>query len=170
MSGVRYTAFLTGTPDSLTDLALDKVFTVSATLRGSTSSYISLTVPWGYFEEINNRPNGDIKLYRTVHPDGSAELVHTVNFNDFRFDRGASTRIITISGTTTVGFTGPKTVVLTDVESDDLQANGKRLVVCSPFYDVKPGDTIDYDSVQSVIEIVRITANGSSSKLALTEA
>jgi hypothetical protein len=163
MPGVLFTAILTGTPDSTTDLTLP-LLTMTASLRDSTDSFISITVPWAYFDEVNARPNGDIQLYK------NGSLLYTVNFNTFRYDQGARSRTLTLSGRSTASFGATETVTLDQgVESDSKQANDKRVLVVNPIHDVIPGDTVSYDAVNSVIERVQYTSNNSGTRLTLTE-
>jgi hypothetical protein len=169
MSGVQWSAILTGAPDSLPDLDLI-VLSMQATLRSSTASFMQVVVPMSQIDDINNRTNGNITIYKTLLPDGSQVELYTVNFNSFRSDLGARSRRLTISGRSESAFPGPAGVTLVGVIADNLQSSGARELMVSPFNDVLPGDTVTYDAVATVIETITITADSSGTTMQLTEA
>jgi hypothetical protein len=169
MSGIQWSAILTGAPDSLPDLALN-MFNMQATLRSSTASFMQVVVPMAQIDDITARANGNITIYKTLLPDGSPVELYTVNFNSSRSDVGARSRRLTISGRSETAFPGPAAVTLVGVLSDNLQSSGARELDVSPFNDVLPGDTATYDAVATVIETVIITADSAGTTMRLTEA
>jgi hypothetical protein len=132
MSGVQWSAILTGAPDSLPDLDLT-VFNLQATLRSSTGSFMQVVVPMDQIDDINARTNGNITIYKTLLPDGSPVELYTVNFNGSRSDVGARSRRLTISGRSEAAFPGPAGVTLVGVIADSLQSSGARDLMVSPF-------------------------------------
>lgn len=159
MSGVVWSAVLTGTPD------LDLIMlNFSATLRDSTASYIQITVPYSQLDDIIDRNTGDITIYKN-----GVEL-YTVNFNELRSNVGARSRKLTISGRSESAFPAPSTVALVGVVADNIQASGARELIVSPFNDVIPGDTVSYDSVSTDIETVSINSDATTTTMRLTEA
>ena len=169
VTGATWSVVLTGSADSLSDLTLN-CKNLSASLRDSTASFMSFVVDYDQLDDITSRPNGDIELYRTLQPDGSASLVYSVNFNDYRIDRGGRNRSVSISGRSSAAFAAPAFVDLVDVLSDNLLSDGRRQLIVNPANDVVPGYTAIYDSVSTVIESVDITAGSSGSRMTLTEA
>jgi len=169
MSGIQWSAVLTGAPDALADLDLI-LLNFQATLRSSTASYISATIPFEQLDDVLLRPNGNIVISKTLLPDETTAELYTVNFNDVRTNEGARSRKLTISGRSEAAFPGPAAVTLSQVVSDGLQASGARSLDVSPFNDVLPGDTVTYDTVATLIEIVEITANSSGTTMRLAEA
>ena len=169
MSGILWSAVLTGAPDSLDDLDLI-LLNFQATLRSSTSSYITATIPYEQLDDVVLRPNGNIVISKTLIPEETTTELYTVNFNDVRTNVGARNRKLTISGRSEAAFPGPAAVTLSGVVSDDLQSSGARSLNISPFNNVLPGDTVTYDTVATVIEIVEITANESGTTMRIAEA
>ena len=169
MSGIQWSGVLTGSADSLPDLALN-LFSFQATLRLSTASFMQAVIPFTQLDDVIARPNGDIVIYKTLLPDGSPVELYQVNFNDFRTDQGSRSRRLTLSGRSEAAFPGPAAVTLAGVISDGLQVSGARSLDVSPFNDVLPGDTVTYDAVPTVIEIVEITANDTGTTMRLAEA
>ena len=169
MSGIRWSAILTGAPDSLSDLDLI-MMNFQATLRSSTSSYITATIPFEQLDDVIARSNGNIVINKTLLPDETTAELYTVNFNDVRTNEGARNRKLTISGRSEAAFPGPAAVTLSGVVSDDLQSSGARSLNVSPFNDVLPGDTATYASVGTLIEIVEITSNNSGTTMRIAEA
>jgi len=169
MSGIQWSAILTGSPDSLPDLDLN-MLNFQATLRGSTASYIQVIVPFDQLDEILLRQNGDIVINKTLIPDDTTAELYRVNFNDSRTSSGARSRKLTISGRSTAAFPAPSAVTLSGVVADNEQASGARSLDVSPFNDVIPGDTVTYNSVATLIDIVEITANASGTVMRIAEA
>jgi hypothetical protein len=169
MSGIIWSGILTGAPDGETDLTLEMI-NMQATLRGSTASYIQVTVPFEQLDDILLRPSGDIVISKTLMPEESTAELYRVNFNDVRSSLGARNRKLTISGRSEAAFTGPSSVTLVGVVSDDLQSSGARSLDVSPFNDVLPGDTVTYDATSTVIEIVEISANSTGTRMRVVEA
>lgn len=169
MSGIRWTALLTGAPDALPDLVLN-MLNFQATLRESTASYISVTIPFEQFEEVNLRPNGDIVINKTLIPEDTTVELYRVNFNDSRTSVGARQRKLTISGRSEAAFPGPAAVTLIGVISDGPQASGARSLEVSPFNDVLPGDTVTYDATPTVIDIVEVSSNDAGTVMRIAEA
>jgi len=169
MSGIQWSAILTGAPDALTDLDL-VLLNFQATLRSSTASYITATIPFEQLDDVIARSNGNIVINKTLLPDNTTAELYTVNFNDVRTSEGARNRKLTISGRSEAAFPGPAAVTLLGVVSDDLQTSGARSLDVSPFNDVLPGDTVTYDAVATLIEIVEISANSSGTTMRIAEA
>lgn len=169
MSGIIWSAVLTGAPDGETDLVLE-MLNMQATLRGSTASYIQVTVPFDQLDDILLRTSGDIVISKTLIPEESTTELYRVNFNDVRSSLGARSRKLTISGRSETDFPGPSAVTLTDVVSDDLLSSGARSLDVSPFNDVLPGDTVTYDAIPTLIEIVEIFASSSGTTMRVAEA
>lgn len=169
MSGIRWTAILTGAPDALSDLVLNMI-NFQATLRDSTASYIQVTIPFEQFDDVNLRPNGDIVINKTLIPDDSTAELYRVNFNDLRTNLGARRRKLTISGRSEAAFPGPAAVTLIDVVTDSLQSSGARSLDVAPFNDVLPGDTVTYDATPTVIDLVEVTSNSEGTTMRLAEA
>lgn len=167
MSGVQWRAVLTGAPDSLPDLVLI-MKNFSASLRGSTASFMSFTVDPSQLDDITARSNGDIVLYKKKIPDGAFTEVYRVNFNEYRSDRGARNWSVNISGRSTTAFPAGQTVALADVVYDGTLQDGRRQLQVNPFNDVIPGDTIDFDSVQTLIDGVSISS-GDQTTMVITE-
>jgi len=164
---VTWHGILTGTPDSTTDLYLP-LQSIQATLRESTDSYISVVVSDTLQAEVNARPNGIIEIYKTKDG-GTPALVYSVNFNNLRLDQGTRSGTLTLSGRSTASFGTPATVVLTDVVKDNLQTSGLRELEIGAHNDIKPTDTADYDSVQTVIDLVEITVNDNGTLIRIAE-
>jgi len=64
----------------------------------------------------------------------------------------------------------PALVTISEVVSDDLQASGARSLAVSPFNNVFPGDTVTYDSVSTVVEIVEVSSSSTGTNMRLAEA
>lgn len=169
MSGVHWSGILTGAPDGQTDLVLNLI-NFQATLRESSASYISATIPIIQLDDVLLRQNGNIQIFKTIKPDGTPNILYTVNFNDSRNNTGARSSKLIISGRSTTAFPGPSAVTLSGVISDGLQSSGARTLDISPFNDVLPGDTVTFDSVATVIDLVQITGNNSQSSMRIAEA
>jgi hypothetical protein len=169
VSGITWSAVLTGAPDSLPDLELIAL-NFQATLRSSTASFIQVVLPLSQLDDVIARSNGDIVINKTLLPDGAPVELYTVNFNDVRTDEGARSSKLTISGRSEAAFPGPAAVTLAGVVSDGLQSSGARTLAVSPFNDVLPGDTVTYDAVATLIEIVEITGNNDGTSMRLAEA
>jgi hypothetical protein len=165
VTGVRWSGILTGTPDLTLSL-----INMQATLRGDTASYMQAVIPYTQLDDVLARPGGDIVIYKTLLPDGLPVELYRVNFNDLRTYQGARNQKLTISGRSTAAFPAPSTVALVGVESDSLQTSGARTLVVSPFNDVIPGDSIDYDSIVTLINLVDISANSSGTTTRLARA
>ena len=169
VTGVKWSAILTGAPDGVPDLDLISV-NLNATLRDDTASYIQVVIPFSQLDDVLARSNGQIVIFKTLLPNGSPVELYRVNFNDMRIDEGARNRKITISGRSTAAFPAPSLVTLAGVVSDDIQASGARTLAVSPFNDVIPGDSILYDSEITTIDLVQITANSGGTQMRLTQA
>ena len=169
MSGIIWTSILTGAPDGQTDLVLD-LLNFQATLRESSASYISVTIPFSQLNDVLIRSNGNIQIFKTVKPDGTPNLLYTVNFNDTRTNYGARSSKLVISGRSTIAFPGPSAVTLSGVISDGLQLSGARTLTISPFNDVLPGDTVTFDSIATIIDLVEITGDNSQTTMRIAEA
>jgi hypothetical protein len=168
VTGVHWSAVLTGTPDGQIDLDLNLI-NFQATLRESTASYISVTIPYNQLDDILLRPNGNIEIYKRINLDGTPNLLYSVNFNDTRISSGARSSKLTVSGRSTAAFPAPSAVTLSGVISDGLQASGARTLDVSPFNDVVPGDTVTYASIATVIDLVEVSGDVSSSSMRITE-
>lgn len=175
MSGIVFSVELTGAPDGLSDLAL-RVDYLNMTLRASTSSSISVVVDYDQLDDITARSNGAIVVYKEVvsqgnpfAPDVAPVEVKRANFSDLRMYRGAIQRSATMGGTTTVGFAAGVPVTLEDVVKDTLLSDGRRVLEVSPFNDVKPGDTVTYNAVATVIEEVAYSGDADGMTMTLTE-
>lgn len=169
MSGIQWSVILTGAPDALPDLVL-KAYNFQATLRSSTASYIQVVVPFSQFDDIDARQNGEIVVNKILLPEETETELYRVNFNDLRTTQGARSSKLTISGRSTAAFPGPAAVTLTDVELDNIQGSGARSLQVSPFNNVLPGDTVTYDAVATLIEIVEVTSNNQGTLMRVAEA
>jgi hypothetical protein len=176
--GVRWSAILTGAPDSTTDLDL-RVSNLTMSLRESTYSFISLIVDPSQQEDVQDRPNGEIEIYRTELPDGSPELIVSGNQQQPRIDHGGGSRSYTLTATTSDSFTPFTTVSVlnTDIESIDLDSDGLYKFTLDPEINILPGDTLDHyadgiDLPQTsyVIDLVTIRASASGTTLSAKEA
>ena len=156
--GIRWSAILTGTPDSTTDLDL-RVSSLTMSLRESTSSFVSLVVDAAQMADVQARPNGKLDIYRTELPDGSPELIVSANQQSPRLDSGGGSRSYVLTGTTSASFTPFTTVDLLreNVVSDRLLDSGLQSFEISPLVNVSPGDTVDYyaDGAEPAADILR---------------
>ena len=168
-SGVIWSAILTGTADGVTDLDL-KLLNIQATLRFSTASFLQVIVPLSQLDDVLARENGAIVVYKTILPDGDETEFYRVNFSEMRSDYGARSSKLTLSGRSEAAFSSPALVTISEVVSDDLQASGARSLAVSPFNNVFPGDTVTYDSVSTVVEIVEVSSSSTGTNMRLAEA
>ena len=76
MSGIQWSAVLTGAPDALADLDLI-LLNFQATLRSSTASYMSATIPFEQLDDVLLRPNGNIVISKTLLPDETTAELYT---------------------------------------------------------------------------------------------
>lgn len=171
---VRFSVILTGSPDSLSDLALS-VSSLSMTLRESTACYMSAIVDPAQMAEVNARPNGKLNVYKSIN--GSTPvLMVSMNQQGARIDQGGRSTAYRLSGTTSASFSPFDTVSLykQDVVTDRLLGEGRKAWQIDPSLDIMPGDTINYynsavpDSYD--IDIVAVEANGTQSQVIITEA
>lgn len=169
MSGIKWSGILTGAPDSLPDLDLILI-NFQATLRESTASFISVTLPFEQLDDVIARSNGNIVINKILLPEGTTEELYQVNFNDIRTNTGARNRTLSISGRSEAAFPGPVAVTLSGVVFDGVQSSGARTLAVSPFNNVLPGDTVTYDAVATLIDLVVITGNNSGTTMRIAEA
>lgn len=176
--GIRWSAILTGTEDSTTDLDL-RVKSLSMSLRESTYSFVSLVIDPSQIDDVLARPNGTIDIYRTELPNGSPELIVSTNQQESRSDYGANNQSVTLTGTTSVSFTPFSTVDLyrSSVVTDRKLDSGLKSWDVSPLLNIIPGDTVDYyadgDSLPATsyeIDLVTILANADGTQMTIREA
>lgn len=155
-----FDAVLTGTPDLPLDLS-----NVALTMRPAYT-FMRVSVNPGLVQEIAARSSGELVLYRTI--DGTRSEVKRVNYNGLRSDEGGNSRSLSLSGTTTVGYT-TGSVSLFDVVSDDILADGRRQLVVSAANDVVPGDTVTWNGTPTVIGTVQLNAGAGGITQTLSE-
>lgn len=168
MAGVHWTATLTGTPDSLADLTLE-LSGINADLRDLTATFLSFSINFAQLSDVLARPNGEIVLYRTELPDGSATEISRVSYSETRYWRGAINSSLNIAGRTTAAWAAGVPVTLANVSLDGTYSDGRRYLETGVLDNVKPGDTVTYDAVATVIESVAIRASGTFSNQVLVE-
>lgn len=168
------TAVLTGAPNGMADLDL-RCSSLSANLRESTSSYVSVVIDPAQLSDVLLRPDGDLDIYKSVDGEAPVLLVST-NLQDQRLDHGASSRSYRLTGTTTASFTPFSTHDLypQDVITDRLLEDGRHSWQVRSDMGIMPGDTINYYETETPItyeiDLVAIVANAKGTQIIISEA
>ncbi len=171
---VTFSAILTGAPDGRDDLVL-QCSSLTANLRESTSSYVSLIVDPAQISDVLDRPNGKIDIYKSVNGATPVRLVST-NQQDARLDYGGASRSYRLTGTTTSSFTpfGTPALYPQSVITDRLLEDGRKSWQIDPSIDIQPGDTLSYYETGTpsvhTIDLVAIVASAKSSQMIISEA
>ncbi|MGW8301311.1 MAG: hypothetical protein ACWGNO_04540 [Desulfobacterales bacterium] len=155
----KFFCTLTGTPDGLSDVELP-ISSFQARKRDGEATFASAVVPGiDYFDQISDRPNGQIVIEMAYFVDGTEQFreeIIRVNLEDIRYDKGARNRSISISGHRTESF-GVNEV---DLEGPSYKyiSEGKlryRFPIPDPW--LNPGDTCRVSSEGDEFRVDYIT-------------
>lgn len=155
----KYFCTLTGSADGVEDVELP-MQSFQARKRDGEDTFVSANIPGiGYFEQISNRPNGQIVIEMAFFVDGVEQLreeILRVNLENIRYDKGARSRAVTISGHRTESFA----VNLVDLENPSYKylSEGKlryRFPIPDPW--LNPGDTCSVQSEGDEFRVDYIT-------------
>jgi hypothetical protein len=140
---ITYFCTLTGAADGEADAVLP-IQSFQARKRDGEDTYVSAVIPGiDYLDEISDRPNGQIVIEMAYFSGGSEllrEEILRVDLENVRYDKGARSRAVTISGHRTESFA----VNLVDLEKPSYKylSEGKlryRFPIPNPW--LNPGDT-----------------------------
>lgn len=175
-SNVIYVCVLTGENDGQEDVEIP-ISSFQARMRDGSPSYIAASIPdiETYADDIAARPNGEILIKKGyLFSDGSRQLetIARVDYEDLRYDIGAHSSTGAISGHSTQSATAAKTVAMSGVSYECLQADGKRRVRCDVDLFLRPGDAATWNSGddQMVVGQIVYIVNPDFAWMEITEA
>lgn len=162
VSGQVYLLTLTGTADSLPDITLS-MSSWQARVRSGTQSFLQVVVPsLTALADIESRPNADLVIEGGILlSDGAiierAELAR-VNFDTLRYDQGARSASITLTGyKQTTYLPSPAPVTLTGIQLFSVSGSGQRRVRARIDFSLHPGSDVAVQGSQwTVGEILYI--------------
>lgn len=142
-----YRLVITGTPDGLPDLVINKISSWQATNQaGDRSSYVQAVIPAAdeYIADISARENGELviqKGYRLSTGETRFEEVLRSAFDQARPDQGRRSITLTVSGYMRGKPVAAGSRTLTGVRRIS-KPNGKRRVTCDIDMFLQPGITV----------------------------
>jgi len=169
-----YRCSLTGTADDREDAELP-VSSFQYRLYANGRAYISAVIPDAvtYTPVVTSRPNGTLILlqgYRYV--DGSEQLSEMARsqLSGFRYDTGARSSSLTLTGSETVTFSFDPGVEKTvhAVTVDILQEDGKRKIRTEPIFGLYPGDVFRYAGAYYKAEFISVAVGDRMSQMEIT--
>lgn len=170
---VFYQMVLSGYQASLTDVILP-ISSFSANKRTTGSHYLSCTIPYSdtYKTYIQARSTGYISVIRTEnYVDGttaSAALL-SVPLQTIRYDQGARSSSITLSGNKTTGVTSGRTIVLTGV-SNKTSSDGSLTITGDVDLFLEVGDTVTYGTDSFVADAIGYMVSTTQSTMQVSQA
>lgn len=174
VSATRYRAYLSGAPDSTTDLYL-QISHASLSMRRYGTSYMSLDIPSSAHpvDDLNDRINGELVLERLLlYTDGSTsswgEMFRT-SFTDFGYDRGPSSASYNLYGQEALTEGEPRLHLLDKVFSETKLKSGERQFRVPPEDNMDPWDNIKINDETIPVREVRMDISSSEIDLTLVE-
>lgn len=164
---MKFTAYITGAPDSLPDYAFQLVnFNLSK--RDAVRSYYQITAPFSLeiVEAFEARPNGDVYIEK----DGVA--YEYCNVEDSLFIKGANSGSFMINGYRQETNASPVAVVIpaSAVISEGTDFAGRFNLTVVPFaVTCKPGDTTTYKTVAYTIYQIQTTVGNQMNQIITLE-
>ena len=154
----RYHARITGIADGLSDYALTGLRSFQLRMRSESPSFLSLVLPYAQetYAAVKGRANGEIvvDMEAIVGIDSLREEFVRVNYDSVRYDLGAKSRTMTITGYKTKTF-DPGSTTLHTVSTESLQADGTIKLKChQPYFSIKPGQTVIHGTTEIVADLV----------------
>jgi hypothetical protein len=141
-----YTLILTGAADSLPDILLS-CSSFQARRRSASPSYLQVVVPTlAQLADIEARPNGQIVITAQLRFPGGAETdpqeISRVNFETLRYDEGARSSSLTLTGFRQQTFAAPQLVPVPRLMIRSVN-NGRHRVRVPVNFAVRPLDTVE---------------------------
>ncbi|MCU7836537.1 MAG: hypothetical protein KZQ83_14970 [gamma proteobacterium symbiont of Taylorina sp.] len=163
-TNIRFKVVLTGSADSLPDYEYP-LKNYSGTHYSGKTSYLNFVMPYSVenLQAYNDRPNGDIELYRIIDIGGETgeTLIATGNPELTNFYKGAIASSFTMRATKQVTNSNPKTYNLENVINISVTTTGERIFEVVGFNDIKAGDDFIYESetitAEQIVMIISTT-------------
>lgn len=161
-----YSAYITGAPDSLPDYAFN-LTSFGLSKRSAAVSYYAITAQFtdSLIDALNARPAGIMHILRDGEAWESFNIAHPI-----RFDRGPRSASISISGTRQETIADPETIAIEPRMAADegINSDGMLTIDLVPGYvDPRPGDSITWDGITYLIELIKYQANEGGQTLSI---
>jgi len=167
----RFIFRLTGAADGLSDQIIP-ISSFSARLKSGDPTFLSVVIPGlDYSAQIAARPNGDLSIKMGLEVAGIiilTEEIVRVDFENIQITEGAVNKTIILDGHRTETWS-TKTVVLTAASYRKLH-KGKLRYRCVPDLYVKPGDTVEIESDNFVVDNITLSMSANQINMEITEA
>jgi len=159
--------YLTGTPDSLPDIATP-CSSVSVSLNDAAESYGSFTVPadetYSLIADIAARPNGEI----VIELDGSE--IYRANFDSISYSIGNSSANASLRASHTFTNSTPATVVIdSPIVAKGINSLGERYYQIGEYFPIVAGDTVTIDGDSWTCRNVQFSFSPTSFSQRITE-
>lgn len=163
---VRYSCYLTGTPDLVLPIS-----NFSVRKNNAKPSYCSVTVPsYSYIDGINARLSGELVIDQTIYYlDGTSttgELIRVTLENVTPY-KGTNNQSIVLDGHATT-VTLPKLKEVTGVSYFSV-SNGLRRYRSQVDFDLEAGDTVSVDGDEFEVEAVTINVSVGQATMEFSE-
>lgn len=156
---IRFRVVLTGDADGLSDYEYP-LASYSGTHYTSQTSYLNFVLPYSTenLTAYNDRPNGEIQLYRIATYAGNTgeTLIAVGNPQSNNFYKGAINSSLTISATKQVTNSSPKTYPLENIVSITRNTDDQRVFEVAGYNDITAGDSFTYGAETIIAEQVMI--------------
>ena len=145
-------------------------------LRSGTPTYLGVVIPNAplYASAITARSGGTLAMDKgTRFEDGTEhwQPLVSVSMGGIRYDTGARSSSLTLSGHATTSYTSPRTLEIKALVSEALQATGKRRARAGDVdYLLRPGDTVICNGAAWVVGLIQISVGPRYQYMDLTEA
>lgn len=148
-TNIRFKAILTGASDGISDYVY-QLKNYTGTHYSGKTSYLNFVIPYSVenLQAYNDRPNGDIKLFRIIDVGGEIgeTLIAEGNPQFINFFEGAVNSSFTLKATKIITNNNPKTYDLENVVNISMTSTGERVFEVAGFTDIKAGDDFIYNS------------------------
>ena len=171
-TNIRFKAILTGSADGKSDYEyLLKSF--NGVFYSGKTNYLTFIMPYSTenLSAYNDRPNGDIQLFRIIDIGGDTgeTLIAEGNPQTIDFYRGAIDASFKLSATKQTTNATPKTYDLENVINIALDSNGARIYEVAGYTDITAGDEFIYEAETMTAEQIVMIISATQFKYKIKE-